>query len=353
MRRAAGPVLVLLALAGSIAISPFGEPPHRTLPPVSIDGYSVVYRVEERTTRTPRISTEVLEVRRPYGARVELRPGKPPGGRITTGNVSSREFFWQLDDGGALQFGVRRVPMGPLRDASYTALRDAAAHRVIDAVGTSEVLGRRCVWFAFSQPAPQPLAPPTEGSRVESCVTPSGIVLLETWHLGGRTARIVQAVRLRTAAPAKTRFLEGRRPESEPLSQPETLSLLRGAFVVSEDAQVDAPIEVRAPRGWRSDRHAVAAQSLGGTSRATQIVIDSYLRGPELVVVERGAHPSMQPSWPVEEGAHIDLGSLGEGRLVSYVDRVELRAVGNLGFVRVTAPSRRVALDFVRGLRHE
>jgi hypothetical protein len=69
-----------------------------------------------------------------------------------------------------------------------------------------------------------------------------------------------------------------------------------------------------------------------------------------LVVVEISSSPRFAPPWPSDEGSRIDIGA-GEGRVVYFVDRVEIRLLSAIGFARVKAPSRAIALDFVRGLQ--
>jgi hypothetical protein len=350
MRRSLAPFAVLLALGGSFWISAAGRPSVPVLDVEDAEGFRVIYRVEDHAVRPVRITTEVVEVRRPYEARVEGRPGRPPGGRVTSGQVSNREFLWQLDVGGELQFGVRRIPAGPLRGTSLAALRDAARQGIVEAIGSAVILGRRCAWFVHANPAPQPLSRATDDGRVESCIDARGIVLMEVWHVGGRLARIIEAVGLGDGPPSRSRFLAGKDPATERVGQPEAAALLQRQFVVDDDADLTAPIRVRTPQGWKADRRAAASQATGGGSGATQIVAQTYLRGRELVVVELGAQPSLPPAWRVDEGETVELGELGEGRLVYYADRVELRLVGDLGFVRVAAPSRGVAVDFVRSL---
>ncbi len=349
MQRNAAAVLVFCVLAGSLGISAIGKPSVPELRPDTIEGYRVVYRLEDRTTRPARFATEVLEVRRPYDGRLETHAGTTPTGQISTGQVTNRNAFWQLSVGGDLQFGIRRMPGGPVRDSSYAVLREAARAKTAVALGAGSVLGRQCGWFAFGNPTPNRLIRPNSQSRVEACVDPAGIMLLEVWHVRGVVARIVEAVSVSTKRPARRVFLYDKDPLKEKVRQPDAVKLLRQQFVVDDDAKVKSPIEVRAPKGWRVDRSAVASQSTG--SAVTQVVAESYRRGNEIVVVERGVHPSLRPTWPVDEGDPIDLGRLGDGRVVYFLDRVELRLVGEAGLVRIAAPSLRVALSFARRLR--
>ncbi|HYZ91806.1 MAG TPA: hypothetical protein VFA34_05360 [Actinomycetota bacterium] len=349
MSRSLEVVLVVVVLAVALSLSAIGSPSVPEQRPAALDGYRVVYRLEDRTSRPARIATEVLEVRRPYDGILLTHSGPTAEGQISTGQVTNREAFWQLYVGGELQFGVRRMPGGPVRDASYAVLREAAKKKMALAMGAGSVLGRPCAWFAFAMPAPQRLNRPTGESRVESCVTPAGVVLQEVWTLRGRVARIVRALSVTTSTPSRRLFLYGLDPLKEKVRQPDAAKLLRQQFVVDDEASVEAPIEVRAPAGWRRDRTAVASQAAGTT--ATQVVSETYLRGTQLVVVERGVHPSLRPTWPLDEGEEIDLGRLGDGRIVYFQDRVELRLTGDFGLVRIAAPSLRDALAFSRGLR--
>lgn len=346
MRRGVGTLMALAVVASPAVVASFGSPYSAELQARPSDGYRVVYRVEDRTRREPRITTESLEVGRPYGGRLEMRSGD----EITSGQVTNRDYFWQLGDGGEPQFGVRRIPAGPARDASYAALRDAADVGAVDVVGAGRVQGRRCIWFAFREPGLQPLRPPTDRSRIESCVDASGVVLMEVWQIGGRAARILEAVSVSAGAPPGPRFLTGKDPSSGPVRRPDALRLIQGQFVVDDDADVELPTEVRAPQGWAPDRRAVVSAA-SGSGRATQFLSETFVRDMELVIVERGTHPALRPTWPVNEGRRIELGALGAGRVVHYADRVEMRLIGNVGFIRVAAPSRRVAIAFVRGLR--
>lgn len=350
MRRSAGLLVTLIVLASPALVASLGSPSTVGLRPEPSDGYRVVYRVEDRSRREPRVTTEVLEVGRPYGARLEMRSGRPPGGEVTSGQVTNRDYFWQLGKEGVPQFGVRRIPAGPARDASYPALLDAVHAGAADAVGMGRVLGRRCTWFAYGEPGPQRLRLPTRSSRIETCVDPSGIVLSEVWLLEGHAARVFEAVSVSTKAPARRRFLSGTDPAAEAVRRPDALRLIQGQFVVDDDADVDLPTTISPPRGWARDRRALASTA-SGAGRATQFLSETFVRDGELVVVERGTHPALRPGWPVSEGKRVELGRLGAGRIVYFADRVELRLIGNVGFIRVTAPSQHLAVAFVRGLR--
>ena len=313
-------------------------------------GYRVVYRVTdlagERSFRT-----EVVEVRRPYDGRVENRPGRPPGGAVSSGKVSNRVYGWQLDDGGALQFGLRRPPGLPTRDLSYAALSDASRRGVIEAHGSGSHLGRRCTWFAFEDPFPEPLAPPTVASTVETCVDRSGILLREVWRIGEVVARIVDATVLTTTAPGDERFLEGLDPKDADVTQREAEGLLQSNVVVGDDVGAPrTPLVLRVPAPWRLDRDSVVVQA-ASTGRATQFASRSYTRARQVVIVEIGLRRTYDPVWSPDEGLMTDLAEGRRGRALYFGDRVEMRIVSDAGFARVIAPDEETAIVFARGLR--
>lgn len=311
--------------------------------PRSVDGYRVVYRV---TAPASHASVETLEVRRPYGGRIELARD----GDVQSGRVTSRTHFWQLDDDGDLRFGVVRAPGGPARDASLPALRDAVRAGHADAIGSDRVLHRRCTWFAYRDPAPDPMYAPTNDARVESCVDAAGIVLREVWTLDGEPARVLEAVEVDVDAPSRTRFLEGRDPKTEKVTQPEGAEFLETNTVVRDVAagRIGSPFAFEPPSGWERDRVALVGSTAGSGSRPTQYLSRTYLRDRQLVVVDTASGAEFTPPWDRGEGTRIDIGT-GEGRVVFYADRVEVRLLSRLGFARVAAPSRALAIEFIRG----
>lgn len=319
------------------------------LEPVPLDGYRVVYRVEDRTGRRRDVRTEVVEVRRPFGGRVEQRFGD----EIRSGRVTNREFLWQLTADGELLFGVRRPPSGPARDGSYRSFFDASEDGVVEAGGSGESLGRDCTWFAYREPAPKPLAPPTDSSRIETCIDPSGIVLRETWVFDDRTVRVIEAIELKEGAPSRASFLEGKDPSREKVKEPEVEAVLQTGFIVADDVEIAGlALDFDVPAGWDLARSALVAVGSGGEGGSpTQLASEAYVRGNDATVVERGTSANLSPPWGPGEGSPVTVGSRGEGRLVYFADRVEVRLVGDVGFARVIAPDRATAMRFARALR--
>ena len=342
MRRGRLPLLALLvvsALASASCSSVTSDLHER-----AIGGYRVVYRIEDRANPSrPDVTSEVVEVRRPYGGRVEVRDH--------SGRVTSREHLWVLGKGGELSFGVLRPPGPPARDASLAALRDASRAGQAQATGSGTVAGRKCAWFAYRKPAPDELALPTSNDRIESCVDAVGIVLQEVWTIGRRTVRIVEATSIDDGAPPASRFLEDKDPATERVAQPEAGRLVETSTLVA-DVDRDrerTPLRVTPPEGWKSDRASVVAVTAGGEGRPTQFLSESFLRGTKLSIVEIGSSAQLAPPWGTDAGERIRLES-GEGRILYFIDRVEIRLLSAIGFARVIAPSRQIALDFVNGL---
>lgn len=347
--------LLLLAVVAAV-----GSPVSPTLRTRQTDGHRVVYRIEDRSGDDSVVSAEVVEVRRPYGSRIERREGSR--GSIRSGQVTSRRHLWQLEERGRLRFGVLRPPGGPARDASYTVLREASRAGIADAVGSDVVLGHSCSWFAYRGPAPDPLAPPTKDDRVEACVDAAGVVLREVWTIGGRLARVIEAVDLTEQVPKKSRFLEGKDPATQNVAEPEAGELIRTSTLVADvpHGREVLPLRLTPPTGWRADRTAVVATTPGGSSQPIQFLAEAYVRDGHvrggagdadgLVVVEISSSPRFAPPWATDEGSRINIGA-GEGRLVYFVDHVEIRLLSAIGFARVKAPSRAIAFEFVRGLQ--
>lgn len=315
---------------------------------VALEGYRVVYRVEDRPGADAGVHTEVVEVGRPYGGSVT----RVVTAGIRSGRVTNRTFLWQLTEDGELLFGVRRPPGGPARDASYRSFVDAAQDGVVEVVGSGGALGRSCTWFAYREPTPRPLTLPTPSNRIETCVDPSGIVLRENWVFDGRTRRVVEAVEVKTGAPPSDAFLEGKDPATEKVKQPQAEVLLKTGVIVAENVEIAAlALEFDPPAGWKLDRAALVALGGGEGGTPTQLASKAYVRGNDLVVVERGTSANLSPPWGPGEGAPVAIGERGEGRLVYFSDRVEVRLVADVGYARVIAPSRDIAMRFARGLR--
>lgn len=344
MRRLAIVLVCASVLASCGARVPKGA---EAEPRDTLDGYRIIYRVVDASTGARDTVTEIVESRRPYDGRVETRRD----GETTTGQITSREHFWQLGAGGELQFGVLRPPGPATRSASIQAMRDAARAGRAVARGIDVVLDRTCWWFAYRDPAPKPVLPPTSHSRVESCIDASGVVLREVWTLAGKAARILEAVDLQPTAPKKSRFLEGKDPASMKVANPKGAGLVETQTKVVDviEGQIETPFSFSKPKGWKRDRVSIVASTAGQGARPTQFLSQTFLRDDELVVLETGSGPQFAPPWPTDDGRRTAIG-VGEGRVVYGVDRVEIRVLSAIGYARVIAPSEALARTFIERL---
>lgn len=307
--------------------------------------YRVVYEISEPLTEGSSVRTEVLEVRRPYDSRVELRVGEPPGGDIVTGSVTNRRYQWSLGAGGEPSFGLLRPPAGGERDLSAAALDDAVRRGLAEEGDGGRFAGQNCGTYLVRAPYPSPVAPPTETERTEMCVTSDGILLFESWTTRGREVRVTEAVEVTgNEAVEGSRFLIGEEP---PVSR--SSGFLEENYAVTEDEMpLATPLRPEAPEGFSPDRRATLRERGSAQTPPLLIYSEAFVKDDELVVVEQGTSLAGAP-WG-DEGVRVDLGDVGPGLVVFYADHVEVRISGGNNFVRVWARSEEPALRFARSL---
>lgn len=332
--------LVGLAVTGVWAGKNFLNRPEPHIPAKTPQkAFRIVYRIEDASGSSTAVKTEVLEVVRPYNARADLRAGTSSQGRVESGRISNREYLWNLDRSGNVTVAFRRAPDGAIRQASATSLHDAVLAGLAEPRGLETRVGRRCNVFAFARPAPQPLAAPTRDEFVEICLTPDGMVLSESWVFRGRKARASSAVSISLAESEPLRFFVGQEPPTT-----EAGRLLGGSVVVQDDATPPVvAAEFNPPSGFLLDRKAIVSYQ-SGQDRGRQSLVETYLSDDVLAVVERATVAGGSVPWEPSQGKGIEAGPLGKGRIVYFVDRVEVRFTGDWGFARVSAPSRELAL---------
>jgi len=334
-----------------------GEPGPPPPTPSTLPEYRVVYEVRETAGAEPVVTTEVVEVRRPFDARVETWAGPRGSGDLLALTVTNREHLWHIQQGGKVEFGIVRQPGTAHRDASLVALRDAVEGGAAKESGRSRFLGRDCVRFVYRDTRPSPLSTATATDRVESCVTPDGIALREEWTFRDRVVLTWQAVEVDTS-PRLTNasFLMDRTPGSsrdgESPSQPPT-----GQAVERGNRLGTAVADPRLPEGFVRDRGATLFDSGTGGTAPREAFFESFRRRHEVVVVEQGRTAADGPPWSDAEGSDLDVAEFASSRVVYFQDRVELRMVleepdaeGRLRFVIVRAPSLALARYGAGGL---
>jgi hypothetical protein len=305
--------------------------------------FRVVYRVEDTAGAAPQAMTDVVTVRRPYEVRVEHRSGPPPGAEVVGATMVNGRYEYALGPGGAEDYGVELAPAIPSQSFAFSALHHAALSGSAGEVGDDAVLGERCVRFVYRQGGNAALVPGDDGQRIESCVTPDGILLREKVTIGGRRVRLAEAMELdRAPRLSPETFLTGRMPAHG------------GAFAqqqVVSDSKPEGDVKllrIPVPPGFRLDRQATV-QQLGGPGSAPRLMYRrAYVAGAEAVIAEQAVRRGERPPWLEEEGSPLDLGGGRTGRIVFHTGSVEVRL--NVGGTpaRVFAPRPDLALYLAR-----
>jgi len=319
-------------------------------PPTGLGSYRIVYAISDLVGPGPEIHTEVLAVRRPFDERLEDRAGPPPGGEIRGGRVENRDLFWNLTEGGQPQFGVRRRPALQTHGVSSEVLTEAVRDGRAKRLGNRVVLGHPCTVFSYFAARPFALSPPTRVEHLDDCVSSDGVLLREEWTLQGRTVRVTEAVDLDTSPQfSADTFFIGRQPDTS--SQAAAL-ISREQAVLEGQVPKGAVLRPRLPPGFALDRQATVLTS-GSGGPGSQSFIESFVRGAQAAVVERGVTGGRDPPWHTEEGDVTRVGGFDQARLVFFVDEVEVRAwqtshgaggVSSTRYVRIAAPYTDMAL---------
>lgn len=308
-------------------------------------GYRVVYEVDDLSGDEPRTSTEVLEVRKPYDSRVEIYEGSVTDGRVSGGQVTNRLFQWTLGEGGDPSFGIARPPGPPERDLSQRPLEDAVDAGLAEKGEERTLRGTRCQTYVWRRPYPNRVEPGDDRELVEACVTSDGILIEETWRLGGQAVRVTRATEIEPQLElSDERFLIGREPSGD-----ETSRFFSERLRVNDEQ--DPPgnfLRPRLPRGFTIDRTTIVTEQPAQGIPGSIIYFESYVDGPELAFVEQGTSFA-GPPWGTE-GVEVELGEVGPGLVVFFADHVEVRISGGGDFVRVWARSRSRAVELAESL---
>jgi hypothetical protein len=278
---------------------------------------SVVTLVTELGSGTPVTHREVVEVYRPYRARLRITA---PDGTAAGGFVWTESGLFTIKAEG-VQRSQDVAPGRPGPDSYLdVALPIAEEQHLVRRDGTGSALGRPCTWWLSRLPLDSvPLGLPSGGDEARSCVTEDGLVLSARWSSGGRAAVEREVVSI-GRGPALT--------DAELFGGPAPTGGLGLTKVRLLDAPADPPLALPAePPGaaWAFDRAAVTATVSRPDGPA---VADSdravYLFAHRLAVLDEALVLSGPPS-PPSSGQVVDLGPLGEGRLSAGYDGLALR----------------------------
>jgi hypothetical protein len=304
---------------------------------------SVTTEVTELGSGTPVTHREVVEVDRPYRARLRVFA---PDGSAAGGFVWTETGLFTLKAEG-VQRSQDVAPGRPGPDSYLdVALPEAESQGLVRRDGTGSVLGRSCTWWLSRLPLDSvPLELPAGGEQVRSCVSAEGLVLSARWTSGGRVTVEREVVAVGSGPALTDQVLFGGAAPTGGLRLTQVRAL---------DAPADPPLALRAvaPDGWAFDR-AVVTATVGRPDGPA--VADSdravYVRDGRVAVLDEAQDLTGPPS-PLVAGEQVDLGSLGPGRLAVGFDGVSLRFLQPDGVVVTLSGhlTRAEALAWARAL---
>lgn len=305
--------------------------------------FRVVYKVDDTVGVTPQVWTDVIQVALPWNGLLERKEGPPPGGTLLLSTVQNQNFTFNTAQG-STGFATRRIP-GPLATApSPEALEAAAAAGLIDRGGEATVAGEPCIKWLYNA-VNKPLAKPTAEEGAEACITRDGIPLREAITLGGKLARVAEAVQVDRNPPVTNEtFLANRNPSSEGGK-----GLLETEQQITEERQTGTDIvKVGVPEGFKTTRQVKVLRQPGPSAPPVSLYVQAFESAADLVTTEQitlGA-----PPWPVEEGAAVEFGGKRKGRIVYRTGWSEVRVTIDGKPVRVMSSRPAVALAVAKSL---
>lgn len=296
------------------------------------------------------VTTEVLEVDRPFRSLAVTREGSPPGGRIVTGRISDLNRLLLFNDG-----SWNELQLAPALAASDLRL-DGVLDRLVDSGDVQRrdevrrIAGRACEVFRLGGPIGGGGIVPVGSAANEHadiCVDEDGLVLLEAWEKDGKVLRRRTAVDVAVDVTfADDTFTV---EDADPVS---ATSGGGSARRVTDDSPFGARTWnlPRPPVGFRHvGRWAVIWPRLdssidpfaGAESGRIAGIATVWVSGPDVLVVEQGASADgARPFDAHPQGENVDLGALDAGEVVtdgrgtevrvSYVDGTYVRVWSTL-----------------------
>jgi hypothetical protein len=329
-----------------------------------LDSYRVTYEV--RAAGGPKapetVTTEVLEVERPFRSLDVTRAGRPPGGPILNGRVSQLNRLFLFDDGAWKE--LQLAPALAASDVRLDGVLDdlVAGGEVERRDEVRRVAGRPCQVYRFGGPissgSVEPLDP--DGTEhADACIDADGLVLSEVWVDGDTVLRRRTAVDV--AANVDLADDTFSVEDAETIPAPDGGGSARR---VTDDSRFGAHTWELAhpPAGFTlAGRWAVVWPRLQSsvdpfsTASAGRIagMATVWTDGPDVLVVEQGGQADGgRPFDAHPRGERVDLGALDVGEAItdargtevraSYVDGSYVRVWGTLPRDQVIAIARRL-----------
>lgn len=283
-----------------------------------------------------------LAVMRPYHARVVERQG----GEIVGGALSNEEGAFQYVTNSGMR-GWQLLQAGPHPATQdfrpIPILRWAAENGFASVRGSDEVLRRRCTIVRTGAPLGSRMARPSDDEHVDLCVDRSGIVLSETWTLGGEVARVTVATALTLEADLEPSVFRAR-PSVSGAAPGTAGTPLVSSLTPAERSEL--PFRFEPPFGFRYDGGSSHLRLVNGLVPSTSVV-ERYTRGIDLLEVTYGTLAGdAEP-----QGRRRRVGRV-EGRLDLHLTYATMTVVGrDRRYIRVRGVDPDVVLAAVEGLR--
>lgn len=309
------------------APAPTGSPTERAGSSVRVD-----YRVEDLLSAPPRVTTLVVETLAPYRARQRTTDS---AGASLGGLVWTEESQVLLPPAGGLQTvaTVPPAPAGPVSGLAH-ALPTALRLGVVARLGTDAVAGRTCVLYRSKAPLDaEALGPATARDVTDSCVDDTGLVLRETWTIGGQRVRVKTALRVGAGADLTGAGpFDGTSPPPAPEREVGEQVMTVGRDVLVRALGIDAPPP---PPGFSPDRAAATIRrDEQGTVEAEGGVL-AWRSGDRLVTLrlDRGLTRRLVPPSGPSAGAAVTLPGGRAARVQAVHAGVRLTFAGEGGLV--------------------
>ena len=305
--------------------------------PVAIErvprSYAITYRLENGDST----STETVSVRRPFDGRVDI------DGAVTSSSFGRMELSGRGSAAGVLAI----APTSAVGDVRIDiALADAMKAGYVTRLGRAKVAGRPCERYGTGGAASAAtIGPGNADDGVVLCVDADGLLLQEQTRRGGKVVRELRATDVRVAPSFDDVHFGG-----DGAAIPVAAGGGSVQRVTDESRTPGAFWELSTPKGFtHRGRYAVVSPTRGSADAVpsrTAGVVDVYVRGVDVVTVERGAAVDGTALPGPGTGEDVAVGALGRGSLtLSFVMNeilVSQRPAGH--YVRVRGTVRRSEL---------
>ena len=306
---------------------------------VSPTSYRAVYLAESFEDSKATSTTEEIEIRRPFDARVQIREGEPPGGTVQFEGRSAFATYGNYTESGAAQVAgnAPTVALGDMRLAG--SLDELVARGLFVPGDRHRALGQQCQVYRTGSPLQSlKITAPTDSDYSDACLTDAGLILEEVTVVGGTLSQRLTATEL----------------EIDPVLDPAAFAIEgdrvgpdQGGVEVTEVDGAAAPAagywSLDAPPAGFTFQGRYLVQAAEGPSH-----VDVYVRGTDVLTVRQGA-PAAEPEMgEAGDGRDVDLGPLGQGSVViSSIGTTVVAHPGAEAFVHVAGTIAPAELEAV------